>query len=299
MDVIDLMRTFVAVADGGSFTAAAERLGLSRALASKYVAQLEERLGQQLLHRTTRSVALTDDGRAYLEPCRRLLDDFDDLEISASVRSRAPSGRIRLTAPLIIGEIYLADMLAAFIGRYPQVSIDLVLTDRFVNLIDEGFDLAIRAGELDDSSLIARRLAVTRAMVCASPAYIERHGAPQTPQELAGHTCIVDMNMRNGARWPFLVDGRPLRVEVSGPLSVNSATATRRLVLAGRGIGHCPAFVVAEDLASGRLVRLLQPYETGDLAISALLPQSRFPSPRVRLLIDFLARSFTGRLGSS
>lgn len=296
MTVIDDMRTFVAVAETGSFTLAADRLGLSRALASKYVARLEDRLGQQLLHRTTRAVSLTDNGRAYLEPCRRVLDDFDDLENVTRDRSHEPSGRIRLTAPLTIGEMLLADLLAAFIELYPQVSIDLVLSDRFVNLIDEGFDLAIRSGDLDDSSLIARRLAASRLLICAAPAYLARAGTPSHPADLANHTCIIDMNHRNGCRWPFLIDGRPARVEVKGPFSVNSAMATRRLLLAGRGVGLCPSFVVGEDIREGRLVRLLMPFETGEFPLSALVPQSRFPALKVRLLIDFLVQSFRGRL---
>jgi DNA-binding transcriptional LysR family regulator len=295
MDVIDCMRTFVAVADTGSFTRAADKLNLSRALTSKYVMQLEERLSVQLLNRTTRSVSLTDSGRAYLEPCRRLLEEFDDLETMTLDRNALPRGHIRLTAPLTIGETYLPDMIADFTALYPDVSLDLVLSDRFVNLVDEGFDLAIRSGELEDSSLVARRMASMSLIACAAPDYLATHGEPARPEDLLNHTCVIDMNHRSGARWPFIVNGRQVRIEVQGPISVNSAIAVRALVIKGRGIGLCPSFVVNEDIKAGRLVRLLPGFERESFGVFALYPQSRHLAPKIRLLIDFLAQQFKVR----
>ncbi|MEJ2118213.1 MAG: LysR substrate-binding domain-containing protein, partial [Alphaproteobacteria bacterium] len=260
----------------------------------KYVVQLEERLGIQLLNRTTRSVSLTDNGRAYLEPCRRLLDDFDDLETTTLHRNAMPRGHIRMTAPLTIGEIYLPEMIADFTALYPDVSIDLVLSDRFVNLVDEGFDLAIRSGKLETSNLVAKRLASMSLIVCASPDYLTAHGRPERPEDLQRHTCIIDMNHRNGARWAFDVNGRQIRIEVQGPISINSAIATRALAIKGRGIGLCPSFVVNDDLKNGRLVRLLSTFDREPDGLFVLYPQSRHLAPKIRLLIDFFVQRFRG-----
>lgn len=292
MDVIQGMRTFAAVAQSGSFSAGAKRLGLSRALASKYVGQLEDRLGLRLLNRSTRSVALTACGRAYLERCLRLLADFDDIESEARNARRTPRGPLRISAPTAFGELFLTRILAGFTARYPETAVSLSLSDRYVNLVEEGFDVAVRIGALKDSSLIARQLTSMGLLVCAAPAHVRRHGAPAHPFELKTHPCVLDENLRDGDRWPFVIEGVRHPVAVSGRLRVNSARAVRDLLLAGEGIGLCPSFLVEEDIRSGRLLRLLTGFQPPEYGVYALFPHSRRMAVSVRALIDFLVENF-------
>jgi len=285
------MRTFVAVAQAGSFTRGAQRLGISRALTSKYVGQLEERLGLRLLNRTTRSVDLTEVGRAYLERSLVLLEDFDELEAAVQNQQSAPHGQIRMTAPMTFGESILPAALSEFTERYPGISVSLSLSDRYVNLVDEGFDVAIRIGTLESSSLIARKLVSTRLVVCAAPDYVARNGTPATPLELRSHQCVVDTNFQGGDRWPFNIGERLETVAVDGKITVNNARAAREFVLAGKGIGLNLSFLVAEDIRSGRLRRLLTDFETPELGIYTLYPHSRHLATKIRALIDFLAET--------
>lgn len=292
MDTIDGMRAFAAVASSGSFTRAAERLGVSMKLVSKYVRQLENRLGVQLLNRTTRSVHLTDVGQAYFERCLALLDEFDDIESAVQDRQARPQGRIRMTAPTGFGEHDLSLALAAFLRQQPDIRIDLELTNRNVSLVEEGFDLAIRIGALADSSLIARRLAPMRAVICAAPEYLEQNGRPQHPGELAEHDCLIDTNFKVGSNWPFLIDGEILSVKVSGRFYVNTPRATCSMALAGVGITLCPYYIVGAEIEADRLEVLFADYEALDFAIYALYPHNRHLSARVRVLVDFLADWF-------
>ncbi|MDX2266170.1 MAG: LysR family transcriptional regulator [Hyphomicrobiales bacterium] len=292
MDTLTAMRAFTAVAAAGSFTAGAEKLGLATNLASKYVGQLETRLGVRLLNRTTRRVSLTEAGRAYLERCTGLLEEFDTLEAAVQDRQARPSGTLTMAAPVTFGEKYLAPALADFMEAEPGVSIDLRLSDRFVNLVDEGFDLAIRIAELQDSSLIAKRLAPARIVACASLDYLRRAGAPQHPAELAAHACIIDTNFRAGPVWPFLVEGERITVKVSGRFAVNSGEAIRALVLRGAGVALCPAYIVGEDIKAGRLVPILASFEAFALGVYAVYPHNRHLAAKVRAAIDFLARRF-------
>lgn len=288
MDLIEGMRTFQAVAQTGSFTDAAERLGISRALTSKYVAQLEDRLGLRLLHRTTRSVSLTDFGRAYLDRCARLLDEFDELEATVRQGRAAPRGSIRMSAPSTFGELFLPKILSEFNDSYPEISIALSLTDRYVNLVHEGFDIAIRIGALADSSLIARKLTQTRLIACATLDYLSRNGFPAVPSDLTKHQCVLDDNLRDGERWSFVAGGVSETVAVGGPLRVNSANSVREWVLQGKGIGFCPSFLVAADIRAERLREVLPNYQTPDFGIYAVYPHSRHLAANVRLLIDDL-----------
>lgn len=292
MDIIEGMRTFVAVAQTGSFTGAAERLGISRALTSKYIGQLEQRFGLRLFNRTTRSVDMTDAGRAYMERCVRLLEDFDDLEAAVRDRQARPRGRIRISAPVAFGELFLPPLLSEFTGQYPEISVSLSLSDRYVNLVAEGFDIAVRIGELDDSGLIARRLTVARLLVCATPGYINRRGAPKHPADLSAHSCIVDDNLRSSRRWPFEINRKSDMIAVEGPIRVNSARAVRDFVLADKGIGLCPSFLVAEDIRSGRLKHLLKQFRTPEFGIHAVYPHRRHLASNVRALINFMAERF-------
>lgn len=288
MNVIELMRTFVTVAKTGSFTAAAERLGISRALTSKYVAQLEERLGLRLLNRTTRSVDVTEIGRAYIKRCLPLLEDFDDLELAVRNQSSVPRGRIRISAPMTFGELFLPQILSEFTDRYPEISVNLSLSDRYVNLVEEGFDIAIRIGKLSDSSLIAKKLISTRFVVCAAPDYIEYHGAPSHPSDLKSHQCVLDDNFRYGDHWPFAISGKTETIAVSGRIWVNSARAVREFVLTGKGIGLCASFLISDDIRSERLRYLLADFETPEFGVHAVYPHNRHLAIKERALIDFL-----------
>ena len=214
MDTLIGMRTFATVVKTGSFTAAADRLGMSKALASKYLNQLEQRLGVRLLNRTTRHLSLTEVGQVYYTRCQSLLEAVDELEAAIQDRHESPKGRLSITAPQTFGECYLAQAMARFLEQYPQVSVELNLTDRFVNLLEEGFDLGIRIGELADSSLVARRLASVRIITCAAPRYLERHGVPVHPLELDAHACVIDTNIDTPARWLYMIDGERRQIEV-------------------------------------------------------------------------------------
>jgi len=292
MDVIVGMRTFVAVVDANSFTAAAERLDMSTALVSKYIGQLEERLGSRLLNRTTRSLALTEIGKSYFERCSQVLEDFDELEAVVRNTSTVASGKLIVTAPLTFGEMYLASAMVDFLAQQPAITVDLRLTDRFINLVDEGVDIAIRIGELEDSTLIARRLAPTRLVLCAAPSYLEKHGIPDRPEDLTAHACILDTNFRNGAQWPFIIDGKRATTKVSGRIAVNSAAAVRMMLLKGSGIGLVPGYAVGEDIKQGRLATVLGRYETSSLGIYAVYAHNRYLATKVRTFIDFMVARF-------
>jgi DNA-binding transcriptional LysR family regulator len=226
------MRMFVAVTEMASFTAAGERLGLSKNLVSKGVAELESRLGARLLNRTTRALSLTDAGHRYLGRCKQLLSDLEALEDSVHADETHLRGTLRITAPATFGELYVVRAAADFCRLHPQVTIDLRLNDRFVDIVTEGFDLAIRIGHLSDSSLVARKLGVTQVWVVGSPDFVKRHGAPQSPSDLSRFNCVRDTNLRAGNAWHFSIEGSPQDIAVNGPILVNSARS-------GRDIAHC------------------------------------------------------------
>lgn len=294
MDTIDGMRTFAAVVTAGSFTAAADRLGTSTKLTSKYVRQLEERLGVQLLNRTTRSLALTEVGQAYFERCVHLLEEFDELEAAIQDRQSAPRGRLLVSASTAFGESYLTRAIAGFLSEQPDISIDLRLTDRFVNIVDEGFDLAIRIAKMDDSSLIARKIVPMHIILCASPEYLAEHSTPQQPGDLTRHNCIVDTNFKKGANWPFMIEGKMTTISVQGMFLVNSATSAREMALAGQGIALCPSHVIGDDLQSGHLISLLKNYDAFDPNLYAVYPHNRHLATKVRVFVDYLVKYFSG-----
>lgn len=224
--------------------------------------------------------------------CQQLLDDLEDLESAVQHVQTAPRGTLTVTAPQTFGEMYLTGHIATFLEEQPGLSVDLTLTDRFVDLVDEGFDLAIRIGALEDSSLIARRLADNRIVTCAAPAYLARAGTPARPEDLKDHACIIDTNVRSPTRWPFRVDGARQMVPVEGRFHVNSSRAVHDLVLQGAGIGLCPAYSVGPDIASGLLTQILEDFRVGDVAVHAVYPHNRYLAPKVRSFVDFLADRF-------
>lgn len=292
MDTLLGMRTFCAVVNEGSFIKGAESLDMSAALASKYVGQLEERLGVRLLNRTTRSMALTEAGQAYFDECAQLIADFDMLETVTRDRQATPVGHLRISAPVSFGQDRLTEALAAFLRQHPGISIETKLTDRFVNIVNEGYDMAIRIGKLEDSSLIARKLLPISISFFASPTYLAAHGTPQHPEDLLAHQCIVDMNHRGRNNWQFETDEGTRMISVKGQYVTDSADSCRMMALCGLGIGCAPSFVVEDDVRNGHLVPLLTDLTHAEHNLYALYPHSRHVASKVRLCVDFLAHYF-------
>jgi DNA-binding transcriptional LysR family regulator len=293
LDRLDEINAFVGVADARSFTQAARRLGVSSAQVSKLVARLENRLKARLLNRTTRDVSLTDVGRAYLERARQLLEEFESLE--SSVRDEGgPRGTLRISAPISFGAAELTPALLAFAAAYPEVSLDVSSSDRMVNLVEEGFDVAIRIGLLGDSSLVARKLAAVRMVTCASPDHLARAGRPLTPDALAQREAILDHNLADSTLWRFGVGAKRMDVRVHGRLRFSGARACVEAALAGFGVAYVPAFAAAEELRAGRLTAILCDFEPEPIHVHAVYPHARHLAPKVRVFVDFLAQRYAG-----
>lgn len=289
MDRLSAERMFLKVVETGSFAAAATRLGTSSGQASKLVARLEEDLGVKLLNRTTRALSLTEAGQSYAERLRQLVESFDDLATEVQNAAVAPRGHIRLTAPMSFGTIRLAPSLARFAAGFPDISLDVQFTDRIVNLVDEGFDAAIRVGNPTDTTLKGRRLCSAQVHAVAAPAYLAARGIPQSPADLARHDCIIDTNFRDPHHWPFR-GGQ--RVAVAGRLAFSDATACLAAAEAGLGIACVPDFVAVESLASGRVRVVLAAHECPPLGVHFLYPGGRHLAAKIRVLIDFMVAEF-------
>ncbi|WP_299842722.1 LysR family transcriptional regulator [uncultured Paracoccus sp.] len=289
MDLIDALKAFVATAQTGSFTAAAGQLGVSNRLTSKYVAELEARLGVRLLQRTTRKVGLTPAGADLLARAPALLDDLDELIGEVSEGSKGFSGVIRVSAPVTFGEIWVSGMLERFARPHPALSFDLRLNDRHVDLASEGIDLAFRMGQSQTQSLKARRLGRFQSMVAASPDYLARRGMPQGPADLAAHDCIIDSNRRSPRRW-VLGEGKGVsEVVVSGRFQVNSARAAVELAVRGQGLAFVPRFALHDALAAGLLRPVLPDHPGEAIPLSAVYLEGRVLPRKIRALIDFAA----------
>jgi DNA-binding transcriptional LysR family regulator len=293
MDRLDEIRAFVAVAEARSFTQGARKLDVSGAQVSKLVARLENRLGARLLNRTTRDVSLTDTGQAYLERARELLESFDALETSVRDQS-GPSGTLKISAPVSFGKNQLTPALLDFASGCTAVALDVSFSDRVVNLVEEGFDVAVRIGHLTDSSLVARRLAAVRMVTCAAPAYLARAGTPAALEDLASHEAILDTNSRDPTVWRFGPHGDLRDVRVHGRLRFNGAEACVAAAVAGFGVVRTPAFAAAEDLRSGRLVPVLCNFEPELIHVYAVYPHARHLAAKVRAFVDFLAGRYAG-----
>ncbi len=296
MDRLANIEAFVRVAEARSFSEAARRLRSSKSAVSRSVGALEAELGVRLFHRTTRSLALTEAGRGYFERATRILTDLEEANLAVGHLQSAPRGRLRVSAPMSFGFLHLAPALPDFLRVYPEVAVDLALNDRFVDLVDEGFDVAVRIGAMDDSSLIARKLAPIRRVVCASPAYLKARGFPKSPDDLKGHECLFNSNIASSHEWRFIApEGRPWPVAVNGRLSANSGDAMRVAALKDLGLVNLPTFIVGGDLQADRLVTVLDEFISQDLIMSAVYPHSRHLSPKVRAFVDFLADRFGPR----
>lgn len=294
MDTLSDIAVFVQVVDSGSFTAAAERLGLSKSVVSKYVTRLEDHLGARLLNRTTRRLSLTEIGRSFYERSQTGLREIEEAEAEVSRLQGAPRGTLRLNAPMSFGILHIAPAIPAFLAQYPDLSIDMNLDDRQIDLVEEGFDLGIRIAELPDSSLVARRLAPCRHVVCGAPGYFKRRGVPRSPEDLRNHNAINFKYQSSARDWHFISpDGKAIRVSIAGNIQMNNSLALREALLNEAGLTLTPSFVVGADIRTGKLQAVLSDYKTLELSIYAIYPQHRHLSPKVRAFVDFIADRIT------
>jgi DNA-binding transcriptional LysR family regulator len=297
MDRIDAMQAFVAVADLQGFAPAARKLGLSASNVTRLIAALEQRLGARLLQRTTRQVALTDAGARYLERARRILADVEEAEGSARDERTRPGGRLVISAPIGFGRRHVSAVVTAYLKRYPEVSVDLRLSDRLINLVEEGTDLAIRIGHLPDSALVARHVGEMRRIVVASPDYLARRGEPKTPAALASHDTIQFGAMTAAPDWRFVDHGREVRIATAPRFSTNSADAAIQYAEAGGGLTRVLAYQAAESLKAQRLQIVLAAFEQPALPIHLVYPTSRLLSAKVRTFIDLVIETADWHFG--
>lgn len=292
MDRFLEMKVFAAVVEAGSFTGATEPLEMSKAAVSRYVAELEERLGVRLLHRTTRRLSPTTEGDIFYARCRELLVNLDEAEAEISSRSGEASGLLKVNVPVTFGLMHLASLWPAFLARHPKLALDITLSDRVVDLVEEGFDVAVRIGQLAPSSLIGRKLASTRMVLCASPAYLRDHGEPVHPDDLLRHAVISYSLFASGENWSFSGPDGDATVKVAPRVRTNSGDTCRAAALHDQGIILQPTFIVGADLARGTLREVMPDYRSIELGIYAVYPSRKFVSPKLRLLIDFLVEAF-------
>lgn len=291
MDQIQALRAFQAVAQELSFSRAADKLGLSTQLVSKQVAQLEDRIQTRLLHRTTRRVALTEAGQDYLLRCQRLLKDLDDLDASVMQQADKAEGTLRLNAPMSFGVKHLSPAISRFQAQHPRLQVDLSLTDRRVNLVEEGIDLALRIGKLEDSSLIARYLTPIRLVTCASPTYLAKYGEPRKPEDLSGHRYLHYRFVDIDAPWLSAApNGYALKQQ--SPLVADNGDALCEAAIEGTGIVVQPTFIVSHALAKGELVEILREYAPQTLGLYAVYPHRQYLNAKVRLFLQFLESAF-------
>jgi len=293
MDTLTRMRAFIEVVEAEGFSAAARKIGRSKALLSKYVRELEDELGALLLNRTTRQFSLTEAGHVYYKRASEIVRDIDSLADAVRDSSTDVRGRVKLSASRSFADSPIGRSLVDFAVAHPEITLEISLDDRFVDLVEEGFDLAIRITRLEDSSLIARLLAPLGMVVCAAPGLIAELGRPERPQDLSRLPCIVDTNGRWRASWPFVNEnGEPISVTVPGRMEVNSPLTTRTAAIAGLGFAMMPDFVARAELETGRLVSVLDEWTQHNGGIYAVYPHRRYLPARIRVLVDYLVHWF-------
>lgn len=298
MDKFKAMSTFVRIVEAGSLTGAAERMGSSLTAVVRSLATLEQQLGVRLLNRTTRRIALTDEGREYFERCRRLLSELEETENALTDRRLTPSGRLAITAPVMFGRLHVAPVVTDFLAAYPEMRAELRLLDRVIDLIEEGIDLAIRIAPLPDSSLVAIPLGATGRIVCASPDYLARHGMPQQPRDLAGHRVIRFTALSDGNEWTFARGSETQRVAVTDVFAANQVDVALDACRKGLGCGRFLSYQVRDLEASGQLMRVLPDWETPKIEVSLVYPHSRLLSPRIRAFVDWAVPQLRERLAA-
>jgi DNA-binding transcriptional LysR family regulator len=288
MDKYQEMRVFSAVVEASSFVGAADSLDMSKAAVSRYVSELEQRLGVRLLHRTTRRLSLTPEGEVFLARCRDILSSIEASEVEITTRSVSVSGLLKVSVPVSFGIRHMAPLWPDFLGLHPQLNLDVQLADRLIDLVDEGFDLAIRIARLEDSSLISRQIAATRLVLCAAPSYLERRGVPEHPSELATHDVLGYSLLATGDQWQFEGPDGPVSVKVRPRFWSNNGDSCIAACVQGAGIQLQPTFLIDEELRRGALVEVLPQYQAATLGIYAVYPTRKFVLPKVRALVEFL-----------
>lgn len=284
------MRTFVAVVEATSFIRAADVLGLSKAAVSRHVQDMEERLGVRLLQRTTRRLSLTEEGQVFYERAKELLSDLEEAEAEITSRGVSAKGLLRVNAPVTFGVQKLAPLWGKFLQQNPEIILDVTLSDRIVDLIEEGYDLAIRIANLASSSLISRKLGATRMILCAAPTYLKKHGKPRSPADLKKHSTISYRYWSTKDEWHFVGPKGGLSVKTKPRMHTNSGDTCRLAALSGQGIILQPSFLVQDDIKKGRLIEILPKYRAFEIGIYAVYPARQHVSPKVRALVDFLVR---------
>jgi DNA-binding transcriptional LysR family regulator len=293
MNSLGGIQAFTRVVEIGSFTGAAEALGQTKSAISKQVAKLEDHLGARLLNRTTRRMSPTEVGQAFYERCQRIVADLDDAERSVMELQETPRGLLRINAPMSFAIRYLAPVISDFMKLYPELEVDLDLNDRVVDVVAEGYDLVIRISRMADSTLIARKLAPFRRIICASPEYWSTHEWPQTPDDLCDHNCLMYKYLSSGNEWSFIdPDGTESSVRISGNFSTNNGDALLAAARRGLGILATPSFIAYDDLKAGNLEPALLDYTDADANIYAVYPHNRHLSAKVRLFVDFMVEQF-------
>lgn len=286
-------QNFILVADTGSISKAAERLGIAKSAVSRRLAELEQRLGVQLFHRTTRRIKLTNTGQSFYQQISRIISDLNEIEESVKQAHSDLSGTLRIAAPLSFGLLHLAPAIIEFKNLHQQIAFDIDFNDREVDLIHEGFDLALRIAKLPDSSFIARKLATINNVVCASPDYLHKYGTPEHPQELNQHQCLVYKLLQSPYQWTFENKNRkPFNVKITPSLQANNGEFLQQAAIAGKGIVHQPLFIASQAIEQGLLSPILQDFTCSDNHLWALYPQTRHLSQRVRAFIDYLANLY-------
>jgi len=288
--MIDLndMLLFAKVVNAGSFTAAARELGMPKSTLSRRISNLEAQLDSRLLHRTTRSLRLTDIGAEFYERCLRVVGEAKEAENLISRNRDEPHGLLRVTGPIEWGNTHIGTIISEYLEHYPEVQLELILTNRYVDLVAEGFDLALRAGSLEDSSMIARRLGDSRLLLCAAPSYLERHGSPQNPKELQEHSCLAYPGSDGRSILQFSSSNNLSQVEINGRLVANSMDTLRESAIAGLGIAALPSSLCHESLKSGELVEIMPEWQLPAGGIYAVYPSQRHLTLKVRSFIDFI-----------
>ena len=295
MDKFLEMQAFVAVVDAGGFVRGADALEMSKSVVSRLVAELEQRLGVRLLQRTTRRLSLTREGELFHERCKDLLSGVGDAEAEVTRNAGELIGELRVSAPVTFGLMHLAPLWPVFMARHPRLTLDVTLADRFIDLVEEGYDAAVRIAQLPNSSLVSRRLAATRLILCATPRYLRSHGAPSVPSELAEHPVFAYKLLSTGDQWHFEGPQGPTTVKVNPRMRSNSGDSCREAALQHQGIVLQPSFLVGAQLDSGALVEVMPQYRSIELGIYAVYPSRKQLAPKVRLLVDFLVESFRER----
>ena len=294
MDRFGEMETFVRVVESGSFSSAARDLHMTPSAVSKMIGRLEDRLGVRLLSRTTRKLSLTEEGRVFYQRITPILSEVAEAEETVSLSTAEARGVLKVNASTAFGQYQIVPLIPAMLERYPSLQVELTMTDSIVNLVEEGFDVSIRIGNLTDSSLIARKLGIANRVVVASPAYLERHGVPKCPVDLEQHQCLKLSIPTSMNKWEFVLADGPRTVEVSGRFEADNAIALHEAALAGLGLFRAATFVVGDDIKAGRLVQVLQEFEiSGDPGIFVVWPHNRNLSAKVRAFVDTLVDAFS------